>query len=144
MRPPRRRADPRRRKGGYTLLEMLIVLGIMALAIAIVLPRGEAALDQMTAHAVFFDFQRQVSDLRREAYASETPTAVRAPDDTAPADAAGRLLRLRSGWSYRLDQPIEITAGGLCTPARVEVTKLGAPVMHLVSSDSACHFTRLD
>jgi prepilin-type N-terminal cleavage/methylation domain-containing protein len=131
-------------KAGYSLLEMLIVLAIMALAIAIVVPRGEAMLDQMTAHAVFFDFQRQVSDLRREAYASQTPTAVRATGDTDPADAAARVLPLRAGWTYRLDHPIAITAGGLCTPAMVEVLKGGQPVMHLRATDAACHFIRLD
>jgi prepilin-type N-terminal cleavage/methylation domain-containing protein len=131
-------------KGGYTLIEMLIVLAIMALAVAIVAPRGEAMLDQMTEHAVFFDFQRQMSDLRREAYASQTPVAVRAADDADPRDASARVLALRSGWTYRLDRPIEISAGGLCTPAAVEVLKAGQPVMHLTADDAACHFIRLD
>jgi prepilin-type N-terminal cleavage/methylation domain-containing protein len=131
-------------KAGYTLLEMLIVLAIMALAIAIVVPRGEAALDQMTAHAVFFDFQRQVSDLRREAYASQTPTLVRDADDPDPKDAAARVLALRSGWTYRLDHPIAITAGGVCTAGAVEVLKSGHPVMHLTAADTSCHFIRLD
>ena len=85
-----------RRKRGYTLLEMLIVLAVMALAIAIVVPRGEAMLDQMTAHAVFFDFQRQMLDLRREAYAAQTPVTVKSSDDTDPADAADRVIPLRS------------------------------------------------
>lgn len=140
----RRRALLAKARAGYTLLEMLIVLAIMALAIAIVVPRGEAMLDQMTAHAVFFDFQRQVSDLRREAYASQTPTAVRAADDAEPADAAARVLPLRAGWTYRLDHAIAITAGGRCTPALVEVLKSGKPVMHLKATDAACHFIRLD
>jgi prepilin-type N-terminal cleavage/methylation domain-containing protein len=143
----RRRPDarrPRRAKAGYTLLEMLIVLGIMALAIAIILPRGEAALDQMTAHAVFFDFQRQLSDLRREAYASQTAALVRGSDDRDPNDAQGQALPLRAGWTYRLDRPISITAGGACTAAAVEVLKSGHAVMHLTSADAACHFIRQD
>jgi prepilin-type N-terminal cleavage/methylation domain-containing protein len=142
---PRRRPDSwrlRRAKAGYTLLEMLIVLAIMALAIAIILPRGEAALDQMTAHAVFFDFQRQISDLRRQAYASQTPALVRGSDDANAAD--GQALPLRAGWTYRLDRPISITAGGACTPAAVEVLKSGHAVMHLTSADSACHVIRQD
>jgi prepilin-type N-terminal cleavage/methylation domain-containing protein len=131
-----------RSRSGYSLLEMLIVLGIMALSVALVLPRGEAMLDQMTAHAVFFDFQRQVTDLRHEAYASETPVVVRGEGD--PADAGDRLLPLRAGWTYRLDHPISISAGGACSGARVEVRKSARPVMHLVADDAACHFTRLD
>ena len=123
---------------------MLIVLAIMALAVALVLPRGEAMLDGMTTHAVFFDFQRQISDLRREAYATQTALTVRGDDEPGPADAAARTIPLRAAWTYRLDRPILITEGGACSPAAVEVLKAGRPVMHLRSSDGACHFVRLD
>jgi Tfp pilus assembly protein FimT len=123
---------------------MLIVLAIMALAAALVVPRGEAMLDQMTAHAVYFDFQRQLSDARREAYASERATAIRAANDAAPQDATARVLPLRSGWTYHLDHPIAITAGGRCSRAAIEVLKNGDPVMHLAASDDACHLVRLD
>ena len=134
----------RRVNAGYTLLEMLIVLAIMALAIAIVAPRGEAMLDQMTAHAVFFDFQRQVSDLRRGAYADQTPADIRGSDDADPRLAAARVIPLRAGWTYRLAQPIAISAGGACAGGAVEILKYGRPVMHLAMADRACHFIRLD
>jgi len=133
-----------RRKRGYTLLEMLIVLAVMALAIAIVVPRGEAMLDQMTAHAVFFDFQRQVSDLRRGAYASQTAVAIRGSDDADPSLARARAIPLRAGWTYRLTQPIAISEGGACAGGNVEILKYGRPVMHLAMADRACHFVRLD
>ncbi|HEY2708125.1 MAG TPA: hypothetical protein VGI95_08725 [Caulobacteraceae bacterium] len=125
-------------------MEMLIVLAIMALAVALVMPRGEAMLDGMTTHAVFFDFQRQISDLRREAYASQTPTTVRGTGDADPADAGDIVIPLRAAWSYRLERPIAISDGGVCTPSAVEVLKAGRPVMHLTMGDSACHFIRQD
>jgi prepilin-type N-terminal cleavage/methylation domain-containing protein len=133
-----------RAKAGYSLLEMLIVLAIMALAVALVVPRGQAMLDQMTAHAVFFDFQRQLADARREAWAAETASAVRAADDADPRDAAARVLPLRAGWTYRLDHPIAIGAGGLCSRANIEVLNAGRPAMHLAAADDACHLVRLD
>jgi len=133
-----------RRKRGYTLLEMLIVLAVMALAVAIVVPRGEAMLDQMTAHAVFFDFQRQVSDLRRGAYASQTGVTLRGSDDADPSLAGARTIPLRAGWTYRLTQPIAIGEGGACAGGNVEIQKYGRPVMHLAMADRACHFVRLD
>jgi prepilin-type N-terminal cleavage/methylation domain-containing protein len=133
-----------RLKAGFSLMEMLIVLAIMAIAIALVMPRGQAMLDGMTAHAVFFDFQRQMLDLRREAYATETPATVKSSDDADPADAADHLIPLRSQWSYRLERPITVSAGGVCTRAAVEVLKSGRTVMRLTMSDQACHFIRLD
>jgi prepilin-type N-terminal cleavage/methylation domain-containing protein len=129
---------------GYTLLEVLVVLAIMALAVAFIAPRGEAMLDQMTAHAVFFDFQRQVSDLRREAYASQTGASLRGSDDADPSLARARAIPLRSGWTYRLTQPITISDGGACAGGEVELLKYGRPVMHLAMADRACHFVRLD
>ena len=133
-----------RLKAGFSLMEMLIVLAIMAIAIALVMPRGQAMLDSMTAHAVFFDFQRQMLDLRREAYATQTPATVKSSDDADPVDAAGRVIPLRSQWSYRLERPIGVSAGGVCTPAAVDVLKSGRTVMHLTMGDTACHFIRLD
>jgi prepilin-type N-terminal cleavage/methylation domain-containing protein len=129
---------------GYTLLEVLVVLAIMALAVAFIAPRGEAMLDQMTARAVFFDFQRQVSDLRREAYASQTGVALRGSDDADPTLVKARAIPLRSGWTYRLTQPIVISDGGACAGGQVELLKYGRPVMHLAMADRACHFVRLD
>lgn len=69
MRPPPHKA-------GYSVLEVLIVLAIMAMASAIVMPRGLAMLDRVMTHVVFFDLQREVSDLRRDAYRTETPKMV--------------------------------------------------------------------
>ncbi|HLY80722.1 MAG TPA: hypothetical protein VKQ70_15175, partial [Caulobacteraceae bacterium] len=69
---------------------------------------------------------------------------IRGSDDTDPADAADGAIPLRSQWSYRLDRPIAISAGGVCTPAAVEVLKSGRTVMHLTPSDQACHFIRQD
>lgn len=134
----------RRAATGYTLIEMLVVLAIMALAIAVVVPRGEAMLDQMTAHAVFFDFQRQVSDARRGAYASQTAVTLRGSGDADPSLAGAREIPLRTGWTYRLTQPIHITDGGACSAGAVELLKSGRPVMHLSMADRACHFIRLD
>jgi prepilin-type N-terminal cleavage/methylation domain-containing protein len=129
---------------GYTLIEVLVVLAIMALAVAFIAPRGEAMLDQMTAHAVFFDFQRQVSDLRRQAYASQNGVTLRGSDDPDPSLARARAIPLRAGWTYRLTQPIAISDGGACAGGTVELLKYGRPVMHLQMADRACHFIRLD
>lgn len=128
-------------RAGYSVLELLIVLAIMALAAAVVLPQGALMLDRLVLHAVQFEFQREVSELRAEAYTSETPIELGSAKEKG-ADV--RVLALRAEWTYRLDHPIRISAGGACSAARVEILKLGRPMMHLQSADSACHFIRLD
>jgi prepilin-type N-terminal cleavage/methylation domain-containing protein len=124
---------------GFSLLEMLIVLGVMALAVGIVMPRGALMLDRATAHSVFFDFQRQASDLRLKAYRTETPALL------ADAGQPGaQQIVLRSGWSYRLDRPVAITDGGACSQAEARLLKGGREVMRLRTGDGRCHFIRLE
>lgn len=120
---------------------MLVVLAILALAVAIVMPRGSLMLDRATAHSVFFDFQRQVSDLRLEAYRTETPVVLA---DVAPPRPGTRAIALKSGWSYRLDRPLLITDGGACPQAGALLLKNGRRVMRLQSADGLCHFRRLE
>ena len=139
--PPGCKPDPR---AGYSVLEMLCVLVLIALACAIVFPRGAAMTDRVVAHAVFFDFQRQVSDLRREAYLSQSPVTIRSADDADPVDARARVILLRAGWSYRLDRPLAISDGGACPAATVRILNQGRLVMNLRTVDDACRFSRLD
>jgi len=135
--------DPVPAEAGFSLLETLVALALMALAVLIVLPSGAVMLDRVTAHAVFFDFQRQLSDLRLKAYRSEAPITVR--DAVAPSpDLSAQVLPLRAGWSYTLDHPIAISEGGACGPALATVLKNGRTVMHLRMADAACHLSRLD
>lgn len=132
-----------RSKAGYSLLEMLIVLAIMAIATAVVLPSGFALTGQMTAHAEQFDFERQVRELRREAFDQQTPMVLYSSGGAPAGDPRARVLSLRPGWSYRLSPALGISEGGVCGSTTAILLHLGAPVMRLVTSDGACAFTRL-
>ena len=125
------------RREGFSVLEALMTLTILALAAALIMPSAAGLLDRMTAHAVFFEFQRQVTDLRRQAYAAQTPVVL---VDAGRRD--GVTIDLRSGWSYRLDRPMTISAGGACRPAEVLVLKSDRPVMRLVPGPDPCRFVR--
>ena len=131
-------------KAGYSLLEMMIVLAIMAVAMTVVVPRGAVMMDRVVTHAVFFDFQRQISDLRREAFNNQSPLTVYPSGAVDPNDPQGRAIPLRAAWSYRLARPIRISEGGACTPASAEILKGDVVIMHLNMADQTCHFIRLD
>jgi prepilin-type N-terminal cleavage/methylation domain-containing protein len=133
--------DPGARRAGFSLLEMLVVLAVLALAAAIVLPRGSVMLDRAAAHSVFFDFQRQVSDLRLEAWRTETPLLLTDPAARSPG---ARTIALKGGWTYRLDRTLQISDGGACPPAQAQLLKNGRPVVRLASTDGLCHFRRLE
>lgn len=133
-----------RSRAGYSVLEMLVVLAIMALAATLVMPKATLMIDRMTAHAVFFDFQRRVLDLRRQAYAEQTPMVLY--DDAAAAgrDPLGRFLALRAQWTYRLQRPVRISEGGACQADEIEILKAGRRVMRLSPGEGQCRFIRLD
>lgn len=126
------------------MLEMLVVLAIMALATALVMPRGVLMINRMTAHAVFFDFQRQLLDIRRQAYASQTPATVYDDPADAARDPHGRYVALRAQWSYRLSAPLRIDEGGACAADAATILKSDRPVMRLAPGDRDCRFIRLD
>ena len=125
-------------------MEMLVVLAIIALATAVVFPRGVAMTDRIVARAVVFDFQRQVADLRREAYGRQAPLVLYASNAADPADARARTIPLRAGWTYRLERPMRIGDGGGCDQANARILDKGVEIMRLRSRDGACHFTRAD
>lgn len=139
--------DRVRGRAGYTLMEMLVVLAIMGLATAVILPSTSRMLDQATAHAVFFEFQRQVSDLRREANRTGLPLRLveaGADLDVRDPDAAERrTVELRSPWRYTLAPALDIAAGGACSPAVVNLLNGDRVVMTLVENGGDCRFIRL-
>jgi prepilin-type N-terminal cleavage/methylation domain-containing protein len=116
---------------GFSLLEILIVLSIMGLSAAIIMPNSSRMLDQATSHAVFFEFQRQLADLRREA--NRTGVALTIVDPLAQDGQADgvRQVELRSPWGYTLSPNLEIAEGGVCSPATVNLLNMGRVVMSL-------------
>lgn len=124
-------------------MEILVVLVIFALSTAIIMPGASRMLDQATAHAVFFDFQRQVSDLRREA--NRTGVALTLVDPAAPAidrPDTDRVIALRRPWRYTLAPALAIAEGGACSPTSVNLVNGDAVVMTLRSEGPTCQFIR--
>ncbi len=144
MSAPIRRADPLPSgpvRDGYTLIEVLVVLAIFALSTAIIMPSTARMLDQTTSHAVFFEFQRQVSDLRREA--NRTGEPVRIVDPSMPKAEGDRLLELRAPWRYTLAPALDIAEGGGCSTVSANLINQDRVVMALRTDDGTCRFIRL-
>lgn len=127
---------------GFSLIEILVVLAILALATAIIMPSTSRMLDQATSHAVFFEFQRQVSDLRREA--SRTGVVLRLVDPSIePDDVAGeRVAELREPWRYALAPALDIDGGGVCSSSTARLMNGERTVMVLRTEDGTCRFMR--
>lgn len=132
-------------------MEILVVLAIFAVSTAVIMPSMSRMLDQATAHAVFFEFQKQISDLRREA--NRTGVPIRVIDPAAegvgpgPTNAEGgdipRIIQLRTPWRYTLAPALDIAEGGVCSAATANMVHEDRVVMTLRTVDSDCRFIRL-
>ena len=124
-------------------MEMLVVLVMMAMATAVIMPSTSRMLDQATAHAVFFEFQRQVSDLRREANRTGLPIRVLDPAVPLGAEGRNRILTLRAPWRYTMAPALDIAEGGVCAPASANLLNQDRVVMTLRTDSGDCRFIRL-
>jgi prepilin-type N-terminal cleavage/methylation domain-containing protein len=134
-----------RAKGGFTLLEMLLVLGLTAMAAALIVPRIAVQIDQAAAHSEFLKFQQQVMDLRRQSFHEGQGLRIVASGelvDEPEADPPLAEVQLAPGWTYHLSQPIDIDAGGGCSPAEVDLIRGGRVVLRLHGSGASCRFYR--
>ena len=134
----------RGRRGGFSLIEILVVLAIFGLSMAVIMPSTSKMLDQATSHAVFFEFQRQVSDMRREANRTGMPIRLVDPSAPEPATSTGedRTAVLREPWRYTIAPAMLIADGGICSPTTVNLINGDRVVMTLRSRDDNCQFMR--
>jgi prepilin-type N-terminal cleavage/methylation domain-containing protein len=143
MSRPMQPAD--RGHAGFSLIEILVVLAIFALATAIIMPGTSRMLDQATSHAVFFEFQRQISDLRREA--NRTGVAIRVEDPaveiTPDAAPEVRQVVLRAPWRYTLAPALNIEGGGACSATSANLIRGDAVIMTMRSEGTSCRFIRV-
>ena len=137
-----------RGRRGYSLLEIMIVLAIMSVAIAIMVPRAGAALDQVVVHTVQFDLQRQISDQRRNAFVSQIDSGLQIisigdplPHDVSPNPIKIALVQVPKGWNASLESRAILKASGQCTPTRIHLSSLGKRPIHMALNDD-CQLIR--
>ena len=134
------------RRSGFSLIEILVVLAIFALSTAIIIPNTSRMMDQATAHAVFFDFQKQISDLRREA--NRTGIQIRVTDPSSSVlnddnESGTRQVVLKTPWTYTMAPPLDVEAGGHCSASSVNLVKGERVVMMLRTDSGDCRFINL-
>ena len=158
--PTFRQTSAEARRPGFSLIEILVVLAIFALSTAVIMPSMSRVMDQATSHAVFFEFQKQVSDYRREAnrtgvaiqivdpaadrdFGRERPEADGDADRAIDDENMARTIALRSPWRYTLAPTLDIAAGGACSASTANLINGDRIVMTLRAAQGDCQFIRL-
>ncbi|KAF1686622.1 hypothetical protein B1992_06850 [Pseudoxanthomonas broegbernensis] len=109
---------------GYTLLEMLVVVALLALATSMVAPAGYRMIASWREADEVERVMQAIAALslraRNEGRALELATPPPAADAPADADAgtAGTdLLPLPEGWRLQMRNPLTVRANGACSDA---------------------------
>lgn len=116
---------------GFTLLELLIVLALIAIAAAVAAPRLQGTYDAVVGSGERAEVRRQLESLPLRARREHRRFVVGAGD----ADSLATLVDLPAGWRAEPVQALRIEPTGICWPARLrvqgrgadEVWQLGAP-----------------
>lgn len=95
---------------GFTLLEMVVVLALLALATAMAAPSSYRMIRAWRDAAAVDDALRQIALLpatvRNHGAMLQVPV-----DDSKPL---ARIVNLPAGWALRLDAPLLVRANGAC------------------------------
>lgn len=100
-----------RRTPGYTLLELVVVMAILAMATAMTAPAGYRMIRSWQEATQVDDVMQQLERL---------PSAVRAsgnPLFTAPKGGIA-LVDLPQDWALRMETPLRVQANGACSDAQ--------------------------
>jgi general secretion pathway protein G len=107
------------RRRGFTLLELLIVLGIIATATALVAPRLQSTYEAIVATGERAEVRRALERLPLLARAQGAALAF--PGTEAGGRALMGVLDLPEGWTLRPIDPVRVRASGVCASSRIEV-----------------------
>lgn len=129
-------------RAGFSILEMLAALAVLALGASLVTVRASVALDQMSAHAAHLELQTRLAELRRSAFAAESPLTVLAVRGEEDGPAAV-VLAAPEGWTLAFDHPLTLSPGGACGVADLELSRQGRKPVKLTTRDGACGLLRL-
>lgn len=111
------RNDTRVPAGGFTLLELLIVLALVSMVAAMVAPRLQGTYDAVVRSGDRAEAVRQLE--RLPLLARERGTAIDIPADDSRVLAG--LLSLPEGWTARTLEPLHVEASGLCSATKLRV-----------------------
>ena len=116
-RSPRPERMPRMRHGGFTLLEMIVVLAILGLAAALVGPSMVKSIDTWRRKAAMDVLLDQLRALPGNARNTGKPITI---SDATLASAAAPL-RIDADWTLRAPEPWSVGANGVCQGGEVIV-----------------------
>lgn len=121
---------------GYTLLEMVVVMAILAMATALVAPPSYRMMRSWQEATQLEDAIQQLERLPTKARRDGTQLDAAAQADT-------RIIDLPDEWSLRMSTPLRVQANGACSDARATLTTRHQTIPLRIQAPF-CRTTRLE
>jgi len=107
--------------GGFTLIELVVVLVVVGLMVGFVLPRTASWIDRLWVSSQQQRVEDALAEMAAKARRSgQTISLASSQNATKPEDAAA--IELPPGWALVVDPPIVFRSNGLCTGGTVRLT----------------------
>lgn len=111
----------RRPAPGYTLLEMVVVMSILALTTAVVAPPSYKMIRSWQESTRVADVIQQLERLPSKAKASGNPM-------TLDTESSSSSIDLPQDWTLLMDTPLEVRANGGCSEANGTLVTSGQTI----------------
>lgn len=102
---------------GFSLLELLVVLGLISVMTALVAPRLQATVEAISASGERAELKRQLEQLPMIARDRGQSLVLAADRDLAPELG----LQVPEGWQVRPVTALQVAANGICSNAKLRV-----------------------
>ena len=139
------RKEARRPRGGFTLLELLVVLAVLGLATAMAMPNLQRLYAAATRASEQDHVLDQIAGLGREAMLRGRAYVVfgnAPPPDPAEAaryaDYETYLVDVPEGWRLVLDRPLVVLANGVCLGAALTLSHADAAAVRVELAPPYC------
>lgn len=103
-----------RSEGGYSLLEVLVVLAILGLSISVAYPSIDRSIERYRVNSILREIEAKVRQARASAYLQP---AVITSDDLA-SDLRSQLA---DGWELSIDPELRFLTSGYCTGGLITI-----------------------
>jgi prepilin-type N-terminal cleavage/methylation domain-containing protein len=120
----------RRRRKGFSLLEVMIALAVISLMVAFVAPNLSAGVERMSRRAALLDLDVQTRAARLASIRTGAPATLDADTLTAPP-----------GWTLGVERAGAITPDGACASARATLSRTDRDPLPVRLSAETCRWS---